>query len=428
MTYKQTLDYLLSKLPMFHRIGAAAYKANLDNSHALDELLGHPHQNFKTIHVAGTNGKGSTSNMLAAILQSSGYKTGLFTSPHLKDFRERIRVNGEMISKKYVSAFVEKYKEDFEKIEPSFFEWTVALAFDYFSYKKVDIAVIETGLGGRLDSTNIIAPEISVITNIGWDHMNLLGDTLKKIAGEKAGIIKPSIPVVIGQTQKEVTEVFLEKSKLEKTSVVFADKEFSLKVKKQAINYFDVSIRSKQKIAFDNLRIGLGGEYQLKNVLTVLSSLKVLSHQGLAIPPKAIYEGIKNVCTLTGFKGRWEKIGDNPLIIADTGHNFDGVKQVVRQIKKLNFEKLHFVIGVVADKDVSKLLLMLPKKAEYYFCQPAIPRAMDHKELKSRALLSGITGKSFSSVKKALMAARNNAAKNDLIFVGGSTFVVAEIM
>jgi dihydrofolate synthase/folylpolyglutamate synthase len=428
MTYKQTLDYLLSKLPMFHRIGAAAYKANLDNSHALDELLGHPHQLFKTIHVAGTNGKGSTSNMLAAVLQSAGYKTGLFTSPHLKDFRERIRVNGEMISKKYVSAFVEKYKEDFEKIEPSFFEWTVALAFDYFSYKKVDIAVIETGLGGRLDSTNIINPELSVITNIGWDHMNLLGDTLKKIAGEKAGIIKPAIPVVIGETQKEVAEVFLEKAKSENTLVVFADKEFSLKIKNQAISYFDVVICSKQKIVFDNFRIGLGGEYQLKNVLTVLSSLKILIQQGLVIPSKAISAGIKNVCTLTGFKGRWEKIGDKPLIIADTGHNFDGVKQVVRQIKKLNFDKLHFVIGVVTDKDVSKLLLMLPKKAEYYFCQASIPRAMDHKELKSRALLSGIKGESFPTVKKALMAARNNATKNDLIFVGGSTFVVAEIM
>lgn len=428
MTYKQTLNYLLSKLPMFHRIGAAAYKANLDNSHALDELLSHPHQHFKTIHVAGTNGKGSTSNMLAAVLQSAGYKTGLFTSPHLKDFRERIRVNGEMISKKYVSAFVEKYKEDFEKIEPSFFEWTVALAFDYFSYKKVDIAIIETGLGGRLDSTNIITPELSVITNIGWDHMNLLGETLKKIAGEKAGIIKPTIPVVVGETQREISSVFIEKGKAEKTSVVFADKEFSLKIKKQTITYFDVVIRSKQKIIFDNLRIGLGGEYQLRNVLTVLSSLKILTQQGFVIPPKAISKGIKNVCNLTGFKGRWEKIGDNPLIIADTGHNFDGVKQVVRQIKKLNFKKLHFVIGVVADKDVSKLLHMLPKKAEYYFCQPAIPRAMNHKELKSKALLSRIMGESFSTVKKALSAARKNATKKDLIFVGGSTFVVAEIV
>ncbi len=428
MTYKQTFDYLLSKLPMFHRIGGAAYKANLDNSHALDELLGHPHQNFKTIHVAGTNGKGSTSNMLAAVLQSAGYKTGLFTSPHLKDFRERIRVNGQMISKKYVSGFVEKYKEDFEKIEPSFFEWTVALAFDYFSYKKVDIAVIETGLGGRLDSTNIITPEISVITNISWDHMNLLGDTLRKIAGEKAGIIKPIVPVVIGETQKEIANVFLEKAKSQKTFVVFADKEFSLKVKKQSITYIDIEVRSKQKIVFDNLRIGLGGEYQLKNVLTVLSSLKVLNQQGIVIPTKAISGGIKNVCTLTGFKGRWEKIGDKPLIIADTGHNFDGLKQVVHQIKKLNFEKLHFVIGVVADKDVSKLLLMLPKKAEYYFCQPAIPRAMDHKELKSKAFSAGINGKSFPTVKKALYTARKNAAKNDLVFVGGSTFVVAEIV
>ena len=428
MTYNQTLDYLFEQLPMFHRIGAAAYKANLDNSIALDKILKHPHKNFKTIHVGGTNGKGSTSNLLAAVLQSAGYKTGLFTSPHLKDFRERIRVNGKMISEKHVASFVTKHKKHFDKLQPSFFEWTVALAFDYFKKQKVDIAVIEVGLGGRLDSTNIISPILSVITNISYDHMNLLGDTLEKIAGEKAGIIKEKIPVVIGETQKNIADVFISKAKEKKAKIYSADKYFSVKQKENLISSVNVNIYRNKKLIEKSLNTKLAGEYQLKNFQTVFMALEILRKQKIKISVDAVRNGFENVNELTGFAGRWQVLSKKPLTIADTAHNVDGLKKVFRQINSLKKNNLHIVFGVVADKEIDTILSNLPAKATYYFCAAKIPRAMPVSELQNNAQKHGISGTVFASVQMALKAAKRNAKSNDLIFIGGSTFTVAEIL
>lgn len=428
MTYHQTLAFLFSKLPMYQRIGAAAYKDNLENSIALDKLLQYPHRSFKSIHVAGTNGKGSTSNMLAAILQSEGYTTGLFTSPHLKDFRERIRVNGKMISKRYVITFVEKYKHIFEIIQPSFFEWTVALAFDYFRHKKVRIAVVETGLGGRLDSTNIITPLLSVITNIGWDHTALLGNTLKKIAHEKAGIIKPDVPVVIGESQQSIKAVFTNKAKTLKSAIFFADKQFRIEVCRQKINKLTVNAYNNKTMVYENLISNLAGEYQLKNIATVLATIDVLKNLKFKIKHDSVVVGLKNVEVLTGFKGRWQMLQKKPFTIADTGHNVDGIINVIRQIKNLRFKHLHVVFGMVADKDVNPILKLLPVDATYYFCQAKIPRALDAKTLKNNALQHGLQGKTYSSVKAALRSAKKQAKPNDFIFIGGSSFIVAEIV
>ncbi|HTL81779.1 MAG TPA: folylpolyglutamate synthase/dihydrofolate synthase family protein [Bacteroidia bacterium] len=409
MNYSQTLKYLYERLPMFQRIGPAAYKADLDNTIAICGALHHPEKKFRSIHIAGTNGKGSTSHLLASILQEAGYKTGLYTSPHLKDFRERIRVNGEMIPKKFIVKFVDAHKKTFEKIEPSFFEWTVGLAFDFFARQKVDIAIIETGLGGRLDSTNVITPELSVITNISYDHMNLLGNTLKKIAGEKAGIIKKNIPVVIGETQPEVKNVFITKAKKENAPIIFAD------VAKK-------NISDRQIIKFN---CPLKGNYQFRNIRTVLASVDLL-RKNFPITEKQLHRGIKNVVKNTGLRGRWETISKKPLTICDTGHNEAGIREVVAQLNKMKFSELHFVLGVVNDKDPGKVLRLLPKKAQYYFCKAKLPRAMDADELRKRAGEFGLSGKNYSSVKNALKAARKNTGKNDLVFVGGSTFVVAE--
>lgn len=428
MTYKQTLDYLFEQLPMFHRIGAAAYKANLDNIVALDKLLKHPHKNFKTIHVGGTNGKGSTSNLLAAVLQSAGYKTGLFTSPHLKDFRERIRVNGKMISENHVASFVTKHITDFNKIKPSFFEWTVALAFDYFRKQKVDIAVIEVGLGGRLDSTNIISPILSVITNISYDHMNLLGDTLEKIAGEKAGIIKKNIPVIIGETQKGTDGVFKLKAKEKNAKIYFADKNFSVKLKENLTDSMTVKVYRKKKLIEQSFNTKLAGEYQLKNFQTVFMAVEILRKQKIKIPNYAVRDGFENVNKLTGFAGRWQVLSKQPLAIADTGHNFDGIKQVFHQIENLKKNVVHIVFGVVADKELDNILTLLPPKANYYFCAAKIPRAMNVNDLKDRAQKHGLNGLAFTSVQKAFKAAKQNALPDDLIFIGGSTFTVAEIL
>lgn len=433
MTYKKTLDYFYSQLPMFHRVGAAAYKANLNNTIAICNLLDNPQNSFKSIHIAGTNGKGSVSHMLAAILQESGYKIGLYTSPHLKDFRERIRINGKMISKKYVCDFTEKYKKNFDKIKPSFFEMTVGLAFDYFREKKVDVVIIETGLGGRLDSTNIITPILSIITNIGWDHANLLGNTLQKIAAEKAGIIKKNITVIIGETQAETKNVFLAKARAEGGPVLFADNDFKAKlVNDTALTDGTIEVkifmRSHTNFRFfKKIQMDLTGHYQLKNICTVLGSISFLQSY-FPMELSKICSALKNVKQLTGLRGRWEIISKNPLTICDTGHNADGIKEVLKQMKTIRYNKLHFVLGMVNDKDVLGILKMLPRKAKYYFCKANIPRGMDAFELAQFAKIYNLKGNVFSSVKNALKEAQKTAAKNDLVFVGGSTFTVAEVI
>jgi len=431
VNYAETLTYLFEKLPMFHRIGKAAYKSSLDNTLKLDEIFGHPHQYYKTVHVAGTNGKGSVSHMLAAVLQSAGYKTGLYTSPHLKDFRERIKINGEMISEEEVIQWVEDYpvKNDLWGMEPSFFELTAALAFDYFAKKEVDIAIIEVGLGGRLDSTNIITPEVSVITNIGLDHTDLLGETLEKIAAEKAGIIKQNVPAVIGTTQTETKQVFIDTTKIKKTSLFFADQEYVSSYSmfgldgKQIMNF-----EKNNELVYPEIRLDLLGNYQQKNVPAVLKALDILIENGWKISTQNIYDGLSNTAKLTGLMGRWQIIGYNPLIVCDTGHNEDGIKMVVNQIKNTAYKTLHFVFGVVADKNQDAILQLLPKNVLYYFTKADIPRAMNEKELAQKASGFGMKGMSYPSVIEAFSAAKNNAHKSDLIFVGGSTFVVAEIL
>lgn len=430
MTYQQTLDYLYSRLPMFQRIGPAAYKADLSNTIALCAALNNPHERFRSIHIAGTNGKGSTSHLLASVLQAAGYKTGLYTSPHLKDFRERIRVNGKMIGKEGVTAFVERYKSDFEKIDLSFFEWTVGLAFHYFREKKVDIAIIETGLGGRLDSTNVILPEVSVITNISYDHMNLLGNTLEKIAKEKAGIIKRDVPVIIGESQPEIASVFVQKAAAQRAPIMFADKVYS-------VRKWDVSDVPAPHVVADlggragyrvTVRSSLIGDYQKKNFVTVIAVLEELRRLGWNVDELAMRKGFRDVAETTGLIGRWQTIGKNPTVITDTGHNEGGIREIITQLKHTTYRKLHMVIGVVNDKDPGKVLSLLPKNATYYFCSFDLPRAMNAEELQVAAGEFNLKGAAFPTVRKALKAAKDQAGKNDLIFVGGSTFVVAEAL
>ena len=399
MNYKDTLDYLFSQLPMYQRAGEAAYKKDIGNIIEACRILDNPHKKFKSIHIAGTNGKGSTAHIISSILQEAGYKVGLYTSPHLKDFRERIRINGKMIREKEVINFVSQNKNEFEKIKMSFFEYTVALAFHHFD-NNVDIAIIETGLGGRLDSTNIINPVISIITNIGYDHVNLLGNTLEKIAFEKAGIIKQNVPVVIGRKQEETKNIFLEIAEKKNASVSFS----------KNYNYSSTSLR---------------GEYQKENINTAICALKILDWN---ISEQHIINGLDNILTNTGIRGRWEQIGKEPLIICDTGHNKDGILNIIKQIKKINYKNLHFVYGSVNDKDLDKILIILPKNAFYYFCQAKIDRALNSDILKKNALNHKLKGDSFSTVLKAYKAALKNAKKEDLIFIGGSTFVVAEVL
>lgn len=426
MTYQETLDYLYAQLPMFTRVGVSAFKANLDNTTKLCTLLDNPQNKFRSIHIAGTNGKGSTSHMLAAILQTAGYKTGLYTSPHLKDFRERIRINGEMISQQAVIDFVAGYQPDFEQIQPSFFEMTVALAFDYFAKEQVDIAVIETGLGGRLDSTNIITPLLSVITNIGWDHMNLLGDTLPKIAGEKAGIIKSNIPVIIGERQDEVADVFANKAREQNAPIVFASDLYYAEAKGGDNNLREVELTfADEKLT---VQLDLTGSYQLKNIKTVLATVNELRSQGFKITDDDIKTALRQVKTLTGLHGRWETLSTSPLTICDTGHNPDGIAEVLKNIANIKYQQLHFVIGMVNDKDGAKVLSMLPKDAIYYFCKPDMPRGLEAETLQHNAAEFGLKGNIYQSVKIALEAAQYAAQVNDLVFIGGSTFVVAEII
>jgi dihydrofolate synthase/folylpolyglutamate synthase len=428
MNYEETLSYLFSQLPMFQRVGKAAYRDNLDNTLILDQTLGHPHQQFPSIHIAGTNGKGSVSHMLAAILQKAGYTTGLCTSPHFIDYRERIRVNGEMIEKDYVMAFVEKHKTVFDRIKPSFFEMSIALAFDYFAFRKVDMAVIETGMGGRLDSTNIITPQVSVITNIGYDHMQYLGDSLPKIAREKAGIIKPGVPVVIGQTQPESMPVFIEMARKQKAPITFADQIYW-------VNYSMLSLDQRQVFhlsSTDNrqftLVTDLLGLYQRKNILTVLATLDVVKATYININEKAVTEALAEVGSLTGLVGRWQVLNTHPLVVADMGHNPDGLAAVAEQIRQTPHRHLHFVYGMVNDKDTDKILQILPRDAFYYFTRANIPRAMDPAVLCENAQHYGLKGMVFQTVREAFRSATEAAGRNDLVVVGGSAFVVAEVL
>jgi len=421
MNYQQTLDYLYASLPEFQRVGAAAYKADLTNTIALCEALGNPQTKFKSVHVAGTNGKGSSSHMLAAVLQSAGYKTGLYTSPHLKEFTERIKINGIEASKEFVVDFVKRMNPVLEEIKPSFFETTVAMAFDYFVQQKVDIAVIEVGLGGRLDSTNVITPEVSLITNISWDHMNLLGDTLKRIAGEKAGIIKPNVPVIISERQREVENVFIDKASDAKSSITFATDKYSIQV--LADGTFEVKSGSKKNV----YQLELKGNYQQKNLGGVLAVLEELEKKGFRVAPSNVSEGLQKTVQLTGLKGRWQKLNDQPLMICDTGHNEAGIREVLDQINGQKFNRLHIVLGMVKDKDISSVLMSLPKSARYYFCEAKILRALPAEELKEKAGAFGLEGEVVKDVNEAIGRARKNALSNDMIFIGGSTFVVAEI-
>ena len=420
-SYQQTLNYLYETLPMFQRIGAAAYKNDLNNTIALCRALGHPEKKFKSIHVAGTNGKGSSSHMLAAILQSAGYATGLYTSPHLKEFTERIKINGEDVSHSFVIDFVSRVKPKLEEIKPSFFETTVAMAFDYFAQQKVDVAVIEVGLGGRLDSTNVITPQVSLITNISWDHANLLGDTLQKIAAEKAGIIKPTIPVIVSERQPEVESIFLEKASKEKSPITFASDDYRLFA--MGNGQFAFSPYAEE-IAY---QLQLKGDYQQMNLAGVLATVDVLKKNGFKISKESVAEGLRNTITLTQLKGRWQKLGDHPLVICDTGHNEAGIKEVLKQISREKFAGLHIVWGMVNDKDPGRMLALLPKNARYYFCQAKIPRAMNAGELKEKAKAYQLEGEMVEDVNQAIDQARKNCSPEDMIFIGGSTFVVAEI-
>ena len=428
MTYPQTLDYLFSKLPMYQRIGQAAYKADLNNTLAICKALGNPEKKIKCVHVAGTNGKGSSSHLLAAILQQAGYKTGLYTSPHLVDFRERIKINGKVISKQEVVKFVEDYQKLFETIEPSFFEWTVGLAFYYFAQQEVDVAIIEVGLGGRLDSTNVITPVCSLITNISFDHVNLLGDTIPKIATEKAGIIKARIPVTVSQTQLECLSVFNNKARELKAPIEFADKNYKVNAFTYTADLLKVELLNKKTNTIHTYELDLLGSYQLKNLMGVLNTIDVLKDKGYIIQEHAIVSALKQVQKLTGLQGRWQTISKKPLVIADTGHNEDGIKEVLQNLKRYSYTKLHVVLGMVNDKNITNILKLLPKDATYYFCKASIPRALDEKELCAQATKIGLIGKTYKTVPEALEKAKKQAKAKDLIFVGGSTFTVADVL
>lgn len=429
MNYKQTLEFLYSQLPAYHRIGKAAYKNDLKNTLELDEHLGHPHSGYMKIHVAGTNGKGSVSHLIASVLMEAGYKTGLYTSPHLKDFRERIRVNGKMIPRSAVTEFIRKHSSFLSSLKPSFFEMTVGMAFDYFAQTGVDIAVIEVGLGGRLDSTNIIDPVLSVITNIGHDHFDLLGNTFEKVAGEKAGIIKPCVPVVISETQEETKNVFTERAAETGSEIFFADRNYSC-----MLNDFDYikgkrkySIREKSSGKSYMGEVGLGGDYQANNLQAVYQSFSVLK----GIVPhtdKNLSDGIRKVVANTKLAGRWQIIGREPLIVCDTGHNKEGLEYVINQVKKVPKSRLHIVLGFVSDKDLNLILPLFPANAVYYFTKASVPRALDEKILMAEAANWRLKGASYPDVESAVRSARANASENDMIFIGGSTFIVAEVV
>ncbi len=432
MNYQQTLDFLYSQLPMFHRIGAAAYKANLDNTWALANHLGNPEKKFRSIHIAGTNGKGSVAHMLASVFQEAGYKTGLCTSPHLKDFRERFRINGEMMPESYVTAFVEKHMDFFETIKPSFFEMTIAMTFAWFAEQKVDIAIIETGLGGRLDSTNIITPELSIITNVGLDHMNLLGNSIEEISREKAGIIKPGVPVVAGKSRVEALQVLLDKATETRSEIFRAEQNCKVELKSYTFDAEEKMIEGSiiRETGILEFQSPLIGTYQLENICTVVQSVEVINRSGsFSISETALKKGLMNVIKNTGMGGRWQILSQKPLIICDTGHNADGISAVLENIRLTPHRHLHFVIGMMNDKDISGILSLLPvDNTTYYFCKPDVPRGLSAEELQKEAGKLGLQGKKFESVKEALSQAKMQASDDDLVFIGGSTFVVAEVL
>jgi dihydrofolate synthase / folylpolyglutamate synthase len=429
MNYQQTIDYLYQHLPMFSRIGAIAYKKDLHNTIALCNALDNPQTKFKTIHIAGTNGKGSTSHMLAAVLQQAGYKTGLYTSPHLKDFRERIKINGQMISKDFVVEFVANTKNLSETIEPSFFELTVAMAFDYFAKQQVDIAIIETGLGGRLDSTNIITPLLSVITNIGYDHMNILGNTLTEIATEKAGITKPNIPVVIGEYLTETKNIFINTATTCNAPIYFVQDEYVVSNIKATAKALHCSVTNIKHAITENFTLDLNGLYQTKNLCTVLCSLGIIMQQDFTIKNEDEKIALANTKKITGLHGRWDVIAQHPTIVLDVAHNEDGMQQVINQLKDDSYTQVnfHFVVGMVKDKEVSKVLSLLPTSANYYFTNAHIPRAMPAIELQNKAAEFNLKGNCFDDVNKAISAAKQNALATDIIIVCGSVFLVGEV-
>ncbi len=427
MDYPQTIEYLFTRLPLFSRIGAAAYKSDLKNIEVLSGELGNPENKFKSIHVAGTNGKGSTSHMLAAILQKAGYKTGLYTSPHLHDFRERIRIDGEMIPENEVVAFTGRIRNSIEKLEPSFFEITVAMAFDWFAREKIDIAVVEVGLGGRLDSTNIIIPEVSVITNISYDHMDLLGNTLQKIAIEKAGIIKRGVPIVIGEEQEEVKTVFVKAAEENNSALHFASRKRFPGEWRMDGHLLFVQLTETHNNNKKNFHLDLIGLYQLKNIVTVAEVISVLIQKGYQITDTAMQLGLKQVKSLTGLHGRWDVLHEYPQIVADVGHNEEGVKALARQIENTTYDELHIVVGLVRDKAIENILRHLPKLATYYFTRAQIPRALPETELAMHAEKMGLNGNHYPNVKQALGAAVLNAGRNDLILICGSVFLAGEV-
>jgi dihydrofolate synthase/folylpolyglutamate synthase len=408
MDYQETLTYLYEQIPMFQRVGGSAYKEGLDNTLALDAHFGHPHRQFRTIHVGGTNGKGSVSHTLAAILQSAGYKTGLYTSPHLVDFRERIRINGTPISKEYVVDFVEQERNFFEPLHPSFFELATAMAFKYFADEKVEVAIVEVGLGGRLDCTNIIVPDLSIITNISFDHVQFLGDTLAKIASEKAGIIKTNIPVVIGETTPETKPVFLAKANEVGTYIYFAEEN--------------------GREDYPGVEYELKGIYQEKNKRTLVTALPLLNEAGYHIDEESVREGFAHVVELTGLMGRWQKLHDNPTLICDTGHNVGGISYVVEQLRQQKYHQLRIVIGMVNDKDISGILSLLPREARYYFTQANVNRALPANQLYELATKTGLIGRAYPDVKSAVKSAMQESLPDDFIFVGGSNFIVANLL
>ena len=427
MTYQETINYLYTRLPMFSRIGAAAYKKDLHNTLELCKFLDDPHKKLKTVHIAGTNGKGSVSHQLAAIFQTAGYKTGLYTSPHLKDFRERIKVNGALIDQEYVTSFVERIIPMLDTIEPSFFEITVAMAFDYFVREKVDIAIIETGLGGKFDSTNIITPELSVITNIGWDHVNILGDTLTAIAGEKAGIIKAGVPVVIGETLPETKPVFIDAAIRMNAPIIFAEdqrKAIDWKYESAELIVEVVKTGTDEKHFY---HLDLPGIYQTRNLITTLEAAHQLYLKGWNLHETQLKNGLKKVKKLTGLHGRWEVIRRHPDIVLDVAHNAEGMQQVMRQVEIIDPGHLHIVLGMVKDKDIDRVLALLPAHAKYYFTQARIPRALDAVLLQQQAVTFGLHGESYNEVNAAVKAAIDAAKKEDLILVCGSVFVVGEV-
>lgn len=413
---------------MFSRMGSAAFKKDLTNTIALCEKLGNPQEKFKSIHIGGTNGKGSVSHMLAAAFGQSGYTTGLYTSPHLYDFRERIKVNGQMVEEEYVRSFVEKMKPVIEEIEPSFFEITVAMAFDYFALREVDVAIIEVGLGGRLDSTNIIHPELSVITNIGWDHMNLLGDSLQAIAGEKAGIIKPSIPAVIGERQPETEDVFTGAAAEKKAPLYFASDRFSASSPHWNESHLFLDIHDAQENRSTSLQLDLQGIYQSRNICTVLQALEVLrKHTDFTLPEDCVKEALANVKKLTGLHGRWEILRRNPTVVLEVAHNREGMEQMLLHLQQLQFNRLHIVVGMVKDKDVDQALSLFPQQASYYFTQAHIPRALDAETLRDKGAAFSLHGDHYPDVNTALKTALQQASTEDLIIVCGSIFLVAEV-